>query len=155
MLMGLPSLYVWTHARPYQGIMKLPIMSGCRDYGLIRSCITVTVSVLLQHVLDSGGICSGYAELLSSTVRPTALAHLFRYAWHCQRAPQDGVKMLSVGAIRGGVTLLGELLDLFPQPGNLLPLRVPVVQCPCDCIRPLHRSRDRVRVGGYEYPLPR
>ena len=62
--------------------------------------------------------------------------------------------MLSVGVIHGGVTLLGELRDLFPQPGNLLPLRVPVVQCPRDCIRPLHRSRARVRVGGYEYPRP-
>ena len=63
--------------------------------------------------------------------------------------------MLLGGAIHGGVTLLGELRDLFLQPGNLLPLRVPVVQCPRDRIRSLHRSRDRVRVGGYEYPLPR
>ena len=56
--------------------------------------------------------------------------------------------MLLGGAIHGGVTLLGELRDLFLQPGNLLPLRVPVVQCPRDRIRSLHRSRDRVRASA-------
>ena len=153
MLMRLPSLYVWTHARPYQGIMKLPIMPRCLDYGLIRSCITVTVSILPQNGFNSGGVCPGYAELLSSTVRPTALAHLFRYVWHCQRASQDGVKMLLGGAIHGGITLPHQLRDLLPHPCDLLAFRIPVVQCPRDRIRPLYRRRDRVRVGGYKHPL--
>lgn len=61
--------------------------------------------------------------------------------------------MLLVGAIHGGVPLLAELRDLRPQLCDLLPLCVPVVQCSRDCIRPLHRRRDRVRVGGYKHPL--
>ena len=97
------------------------------DYGVIRSRIAVTVSVLPQHVLDSSGIRGGDTELLFSVVGVATLTYLICHVWHCQRSPQDGVKMLSVGAIHGGVTLLGELRDLFPQPGNLLPLRVPVV----------------------------
>ena len=124
-------------------------MSRRLDYGVIRSRIAVTVSVLLQHTFDSSGVCSGYTKLL---IAP--FVDLVCYVRHCQRTPQDSVKMLLVGAIHGGVTLLRQLCNLLPHPGNLLLQCVPGVQCPRDRIRSPYCVRDCVRVNGYKHPLP-